>query len=1122
MKTYFRILPGNILIPGSLLNILLIAIVSLLSCNNKESKKGSNLTTENKTRLFTLLGSKSTGIDFINNVIDGEKFNIFTYRNYYNGGGVAIGDINNDSLPDIYFTANLLKNKLYLNKGNFVFEDITEKAGVGGTKAWSTGVTMADVNDDGLLDIYVCNSGDVDPADRENELFINNGDLTFSERAKEYNLNNNGLSIQAAFFDYDMDGDLDCYILNNCFSDPTRIELYRKVREEKADPGGDKLMRNDGGIFRDVTTEAGIYSSEIGFGNGVAIADLNHDNLPDIYIANDFWERDYLYINKGKGKFSEELINRINYCSTSSMGGDIADINNDASQDIFTTDMLPADNYRLQTTIAFDPYHLEDLKYRENFHYQITQNCLHLNDGSGYFQEIGLLSGVSATDWSWGALIFDFENDGNKDIFISNGILRDIMYNDFLEFITNKDKRNEVISKAGKFDYRDFVQYMPSKPLKNYAFQNTGHLMFQDRADELGLAEPSFSNGAAYGDLDNDGDLDLVINNENSQSFVYRNETDSKSGNHFLKVKFNGYEHNRVGIGALVTIKAMEELRVLQNFNSRGFESSTEPNLLFGLGKAENIDEMKVTWPDGKVQVLTNVKADQTIILNYSQASEEETFTEKKPAPEFEEISQLFIHGDARHYENLYNDFNQEVLLTNMLSTEGPRLVIGDVNNDRLDDFILLGAADDPDKLFIQKADGSFSFKTNSSFTKDAGFESTCGALFDQDGDGDLDLMIGSGGNDVRVDQLNYIVRLYKNDGRGNFSGDPYTIPPVLGNFSTIETQDFNKDGKAEVFLGARTIPGNYGLPPQSYLLKNENGNWIDIAPPSLGNTGMITDAVWADVDLDGDKDLVVAGDWMPVKIFKNDNGILRDPIVIPESNGWWQRIEASDLDKDGDIDFILGNWGLNTKFKASPARPLTMFVNDFDNNGKSEFIINWFPPLDSLAYPFAQKEELVAQMPALRNTILTYKDYANKTYDSLFSPEVLKKSISYKVNYLESAVLWNEGNGFSLTALPLEAQVSPVFGIFADDLDGDGNTDIWLGGNFYSLKPQVGRHDASHGVFLKGGPDRSFSYQQQPHDGLYVKGEVRDASIIHSRQSKRIIVARNNDKLLLFQKRKN
>ena len=524
---------------------------------------------------------------------------------------MAIGDINNDSLPDIYFTANQEKNRLYLNKGDFVFEDITDQSGVGGRMAWSTGVTMADVNGDGFLDIYVCNAGDVDPRKRENELFINNGDLTFTEKAKEYNLNNDGLSIHAAFFDYDMDGDLDCYILNNFFTNPSKIELYKKVREGSVVPG-DKLMRNEGDSFHDVTAESGIFSSEIGFGNGIGVADINHDNLPDIYIANDFWERDYIYINKGNGKFSEEFNSRFNYCSLSSMGGDIADINNDGNMDIFTTDMLPADNYRLQTTIAFDPFHLEDLKYRENFYYQETRNCLHINDGTGYFQETGLLSGVSATDWSWGALIFDFENDGNKDIFISNGIIKDIMDRDFLDFYTDRTKIKNFIERKGRFDYRDFVPMMPSKPLKNYAFENNGTLIFHNKAAELGLADPSFSNGAAYGDLDNDGDMDLVINNENSTCFVYRNETGSRSGNHYLKIRFKGPSGNPFGIGASVTLKINGETRVLQNFNSRGFESSTEPNLIFGLGKSDVIDELKVLWPDGKTQMLSAIKPDQS------------------------------------------------------------------------------------------------------------------------------------------------------------------------------------------------------------------------------------------------------------------------------------------------------------------------------------------------------------------------------------------------------------------------------------------------------------------------------------------------------------------------------
>ncbi len=563
----------------------LLCFISMASCSDK--KKEDAVTS---LQLFHLLDAEQTKVDFVNEVSDGESFNILTYRNFYNGGGVAIGDINNDSLPDIYFTANQKKNKLYLNKGNFVFEDITDKAGVGGTMQWSTGVTMADVNNDGLLDIYVCNSGDVDRNNKKNELFINNGNLTFTEKAKEYNLDNEGFSTHAAFFDYDMDGDLDCYILNNSFRDPAKIELYRKVREQ-ASAGGHRLMRNDGNTFTDVTQEAGIYSSDIAFGLGVAVSDLNGDHLPDIYISNDFWERDYLYINKGNGKFSEELPSRVNYCSTSSMGADIADINNDGHPEIFTTDMLPGDNYRLKTTMAFDPYHLEDLKYRANYHYQITQNCLHLNDGHADFEEIALLSGVSATDWSWGALIFDFENDGNKDIFVSNGILKDIMSMDFHEFLANEVKGYNINSNA-KFDYRKFIGGIPTQPLQNYAFSNTGNLMFSNKAVSLGLPELSYSNGAAYGDLDNDGDEDLVVNNINSKCFIYRNDANGNKNNHYLKIRFAGADKNRFGIGTEVKLKMKDSIQVLQNFNTRGFQSSIEPLLLFGIGNNTSVDSL--------------------------------------------------------------------------------------------------------------------------------------------------------------------------------------------------------------------------------------------------------------------------------------------------------------------------------------------------------------------------------------------------------------------------------------------------------------------------------------------------------------------------------------------------
>jgi enediyne biosynthesis protein E4 len=1085
----------------------LLCLAVITSCSDKKSENG-----EAPAQLFQLLDAEQTKVDFINDVKDGENFNILTYRNFYNGGGVAIGDINNDSLPDLYFTANQKKNKLYLNKGNLVFEDITDKAGVGGTMEWSTGVTMADVNGDGYLDIYVCNSGDVDRNNKKNELFINNGNLTFTEKAKDYNLDNEGFTTHAAFFDYDQDGDLDCYILNNSFRDPAKIELYRAVRQQ-ASPGGHKLMRNDGNTFTDVTAGAGIYSSDIAFGLGVAVSDLNGDHLPDIYISNDFWERDYLYINKGNGKFSEELTSRINYCSTSSMGADIADINNDGSPEIFTTDMLPGDNWRLKTTMAFDPYHLEDLKYRANYHYQITQNCLQLNNGTADFEEIGLLSGVAATDWSWGALIFDFENDGNKDIFVSNGILKDIMSMDFHDFLANEVKGYTVNSK-GTFDYRKFIATIPTQPLQNYAFSNVGNLSFTNNAAQLGLPEKSYSNGAAYGDLDNDGDEDLVVNNINAKCFIYRNDADKNPDNHYLKIRFQGTEKNRFGIGAEVKLKLKDSIEVLQNYNTRGFQSSVEPQLLFGLGENTNVDSLTVTWPDGKVQVLINVKSNQTITLKNSDAAVSPAVPAGSASPLFV-VTNNMIEGDATHHENRYNDFDDEILLVRMLSTEGPRLIRGDVNKDNLEDFVLLGATGDPCKLFIQQSGGSFRFRPNTGFENDKFFESTCGAFIDYDKDGDADLVIGSGGNQPGVNRANFLLRLYLNNGTGTFSPAPGAIPPVIGNFSTVEAGDIDNDGDDDLFLGARNVPGNYGLPPRSYLLVNDRGVWTDIAPQTLGNIGMVTDAAWSDIDKDGDKDLIVVGDWMAVHIFYNENGTFDNQKIIPNSSGWWNRIEAADLDGDGDDDYVLGNWGLNTKFKATPARPLTMYVKDFDGNGKSEFIINWYAPLDSIAYPFATKQELTSQVPSLKKQILKYEDYGNKTYEMLFTPEQRSNALKYETNYLESAIMWNNNGNIELHALPLEAQLSPVFGIVVDDLDGDGKKDIWLGGNFYELKPQAGRHNASKGLLLKQIDNRGFKYISNAGAGITVTGEVRDAAVINNE----LLVARNNDKVLLFKK---
>jgi enediyne biosynthesis protein E4 len=1096
------------------LSTLCTALIGIAcSCETVRQESARKLVTP--PPLFTLMDPNLTGVSFENRVDDTEEFNILTYRNYYNGGGIAIGDINNDSLPDLYFTSNQHSNRLYLNKGNFVFEDITESAGVAGTKKWSTGVTMADINGDGYLDIYVCNAGDFAGKQRENELYINNGNLTFTESAKKFNLDNDGYSTHAAFFDYDNDGDLDCYILNNSFKDPAKIELYKKVRE-RPDDGGDKLMRNDGGLFTDVTVAAGIYSSLIGFGLGISVADVNDDGLPDLYVSNDFWERDYLYINKGHGKFSEELIERISYCPVSSMGSDIADLNNDGYPEIFTTDMLPGDNRRLKTTIAFDPYHLEDAKYRANFHYQMIQNCLQLNRGDGHFQEIALLSGVAATDWSWAALLFDFDNDGLKDIFVSNGIARDIMSMDFREFLGDSQQRSATSRTHRNLE---LIRQIPSQPLSNYAFRNKGSFFFDNDASLLGLAERSFSNGSAYGDLDNDGDLDLVVNNLNQTAFIYRNENNTATAHNYLKVYLIGNKSNRFGIGAKVRIQTKAGLQVLENQTSRGFQSSIEPVLLFGLNTEDVVDELEVSWPDGKIETLHNIKANKKITLYHSNAIPVPRQGRTAGNPLYEEVSAKVIQGEALHLENEQNDFDYEVLLHRMLSSEGPRMIFGDVNNDDLEDLILLGAKDDPDKLYIQDNEGRFRRKKSPSFEYDKNFESTCGVFIDYDNDGDADLLIGSGGYEPK-ESINYIVRLYINDGKGNFLGDPQNIPPVVGNFSTIIADDFNNDGMTDIFLGARVVPGNYGLPPRSYLLINDFGNWVDVAPDHISNVGMVTDAVWSDVDNDGDNDLIVVGDWMPITIFTNENGAFNQKVVIEHSSGWWNRIAVADLDLDGRPDIILGNWGLNTKFKATDERPLSMNVNDFDQNGKSEFIISWYPPLDSLAYPFAPKPELTSQIPALRKKILKYADYADLTYRDMFSQETISTSYQYRAVFLQSAVLWNDGQTFTLKALPADAQISPVFAILAEDMDDDGLPDLWLGGNFYALKPQVGRHDASRGVFLKGSKGRTFISDGSINVVVPVTGEVRDARILHA-PVKQVFVARNNASLLIFRKKK-
>lgn len=1082
----------------------------ILSCKNNS-----------ENQLFKSLPASETGIDFKNISLEKKELNIFNYRNFYNGGGVAIGDINNDGLADVFFTSNFEENKLYLNKGKLKFEDITTKVGIKKKKFWSTGVTFADVNGDGWQDIYVCNSGSVD--NRGNELYINNGlsnkndptSISFTEKAEQYGLVDGGFSTHAAFFDFDKDGDLDMYLLNNSFIPIEKLQ-YAEIRNQRDKLGGDKLFRNDGEHFTDISEKAGIYGAINGFGLGITVGDVNNDNWLDIYISNDFYERDFLYINQKDGTYKESMKDYFQHTSLSSMGADIADVNNDGNLDIFITDMLPEDDNRLKTTMIFESYELAKMKEERDFYYQYSRNMLHLNNGNGSFTEVGQAVGVHATDWSWGALMFDMDNDGLKDIFVANGILKDLTDQDYIMFLQDNMDAQLMIQGKKKFDYREFVKKMNSTPIPNYAFKNTStqSLDFKNVADEWGLGEASFSNGSAYGDLDNDGDLDLVVNNNNAAASIFQNLSIEKFQKKYLKVKLTGVDKNKYAIGAKVYVYDKNKVQYLQQMPNRGFQSSVDLPLNFGLDNSTSVDSIVVVWPNDKTQTLKNIKTNQTITFDIKNANKNLVFPKQMPLTTFNDITLNTLNH--RHIESNFVDYNRDVYLKKQLSTQGPAMAVGDINGDGAEDVYFGGAAGVSGKIYINK-NNKFVEKPQIELEKRNYTEDVAATFFDADGDKDLDLYIATGSNEFENSAIETIDLLFINDGQGNFALSK-GMNGIMENNSCVSAADYDKDGDNDVFVGSSLVSGKYGsIPTQTLLINDGKGNFEPSKNPELKNIGMVTDAKWVDINKDRFLDLILIGDWMGMTIIPNNKGKLdfNNKIIIENSEGWWNCLQAVDINRDGNMDFVLGNLGINSKMKTNIEFPAYMYSNDYDKNGIYEqFMTNNNKGKDVV---MMQRADLVKGLPKLKDKFLKHQEYAKAGFDSFFSKSELENQVVNTAKEQRSMVAINDGKGgFKLIPLPFEAQLSPIYGIVSDDFNKDGKTDLALTGNFFDLLPEMGRYDANYGLILLG--NNKGDFKAMKNSGFNTKGQVRKMSKIKGANGKQmIILGKNNDNAQIF-----